>query len=732
MRLARKILKHWRWLAGSIVVMILSISVITCFSLQPVPADLHAVSNSIVKHQYLDRYARRMNLTYENQWNVHDVLPLHAMPAFMQRAIMAAEDKRFYQHNGVDWLARMAALQQNIFAARGVRGASTISEQVIKMLHRRPRNAWTRWLEGLEAQQLEQQASKADIIEFYLNQVPYAARRRGIKQAAAYYFDRDVSTLNKREMLALAIMVRAPKWYDPYHYPRKLSKTIDKLAQRMQADGAIDQDTLQAILQQQLNTRRPSLDVDVRHFIKYVKEQRTSAATDASGHVHTTLDLELQQKLQRVLDSNLDKLAQAHVQNAAALIVNHHTNEIRAWAVGYAADKDKPFTAINSVLVARQAGSTLKPFLYAQAMQQGWHPATMIADTPLQQSVGAGLHPYHNYSRQHYGLISLREALGNSLNIPAVRTVQFIGSTHFLNLLHAVGIQHLHQHPNVYGDGIALGNGEVSLLELTQAYTTLARMGNFKPLSVLPGQATYTQTQQVLDADVASLLANILSDPQAREKEFGTYSILNLPQQTAVKTGTSSDYRDAWALGYNDQYTIGVWFGNMDYSSMHNITGASGPAIVLRTMFNEVNRGRRIHALYFSPRLIKKQVCAASGLPADTQCASKDEWFHPAAVLAAEQSAPTTAPRLRKPSNGLHIAMDPRIPDQHEVFEFEVSDHPDLRQVDWYVNDSLMASSTGNIYPWQIHKGAFNAYAQIYLRGQSQPLRTQTVHYLVK
>lgn len=731
---------HWRGrltkktvglLFGTLLAMSGGLLLATYVSMQPVPDSLAAINRQVVKNRFLDRYGRVLNVSYENLWNVHDVVPLHDIPTFMQQAIVASEDKRFFQHGGIDWLARFAALKQDVIAADAVRGASTISEQVIKMLHPRPRTVWTRWLEGFEAQQLERHESKQAILEFYLNQVPYAARRRGIKQAAAYYFDRDLTTLSKKEMLALAVMVRSPKWFNPYHYPRHLNKAINELAVRMYRQGLLDKQELTAIHRHKLVTKRPTLEVNAEHFIDYLTNRNDLAFHDAGGTIQTTLDLDLQSKAQRVLDAKLAALSHAHVQNGAVLIVDHRSNEILAWVVGNAGRDNKAFNRLNPVLVRRQPGSALKPFLYTRAFEKGWTAATMLSDTPLEEGVGSGLHSYHNYSRDNYGLISVRESLGNSLNIPAIRTIQFVGTSDFLQFLHKLGIHSLQAHPNVYGDGIALGDGEITLFELTQAYATLARMGSFKSLSGFEGESLTIPARQVIDPDITSLLANILSDPHAREREFGTNSILDFPQQTAVKTGTSSDYRDAWAMGFNDRFTIGVWFGNLDYTPMHEITGSSGPAIVLRTLFNELNRGRQERALYFSPRLQKKRVCIDTGLPATRDCQSKDEWFvpgmGPGAVMADKQPL-----HLRKPTNGLLMAMDPRIPKKYEMFEFEISEKKNIKKVDWYVNDIRVASSTGPTYQWQLRRGTYSAYARVYTNNNNQFVTTNKVSYTVK
>ena len=209
------------------------------------------------------------------------------------------------------------------------------------------------------------------------------------------------------------------------------------------------------------------------------------------------------------------------------------------------------------------------------ALEKGWTAATLINDSPLAKPVGFGLHTYSNYSRTHYGVLPLRDALGNSLNIPAIRTIQFVGIENFLKCLRQLGIRSLQQHPNYYGDGLALGNGEITLLELVQAYAALASQGIYYPLKKIMDKEIPTESaRRVFSSEVTSLIGNILSDSDARGLEFGHGGLLNIPIQTAIKTGTSSDYRDAWAIGFNHRYTIGIWMGNLDHTAMNGITDA--------------------------------------------------------------------------------------------------------------------------------------------------------------
>ncbi len=695
-----------------------------------------------VKNLVFDRTGQRLNMIYVNQWNTYDRLALEEVPGFLHQAFIAAEDQRFWQHQGADWWARLHAAWQNVQALKVVRGASTISEQVVRMLHPRPRTLWSRWLEGWDAGNLEAKYSKADLFEFYLNQVPFGAQRRGVLQASRYYFGRDLDTLNRKEMMTLAVLVRSPAGLHPQRHPQRLATALNALALRMQELFGLSEEESRVILDLPLSSASSIEMADVSHFIQYLESSsgsQTGIAGQGENRLNTSLDSQLQSKAQGILDSRLQALQSRNVNNGAVLVVDHASGEILSWVVGHAGTEDVENNKVNAVLTPRQPGSALKPFLYALALEKGWHAATVLHDVPLQTKVGAGIHEYHNYSRGFYGAITLREALGNSLNIPAVKTIEFVGATDFLEFLHDVGIRSLKRHPNAYGDGIALGNGEVSLLEMVEAYATLARMGNQQPLTAFEVTDVWKSGQNhVLSQDVASIIADILSDPGAREKEFGWHSILSFPQQTAVKTGTSSDYRDAWAFGYNDRYTVGVWMGNLDYRPMLEVTGASGPAAVLRSVFHELNKGRIAKPLYVDPSIQRLPVCVPQAMhQSDESCHSRLELFTAKQLeakanlnLAAFNSADGFI-RIRKPTNHLQLAQDPRIPDDLEYFEFALNDVPGVSQVDWYLNQEINASTTGTRMRWKLKPGQFETWARVWLDGQEEPFETEKVSFSV-
>ena len=286
------------FLFSAVVLAAVGLLLKTWADLRPLPDSLAPDASQLRKVQVVDRNYVPLTVTYQNRWNVHDHVPLHDIPDFLRQAFVASEDQRFFEHGGVDWRARLHALWQNIKALRAVRGASTISEQVVRMWHPRPRTLWSRWLEGIEAGRLEAKFPKSEILEFYLNQVPYAGRRRGVSQAARYFFDRDPDTLSTKEMLALVVMVRAPSRLDVRNKPDGLARSIAGLAARLLKDGIIDPAGYAMIGTDALEIKTADLAVQADHFVQHLFQISAPADRRNRLRLHTTLDSGLQHTVQ--------------------------------------------------------------------------------------------------------------------------------------------------------------------------------------------------------------------------------------------------------------------------------------------------------------------------------------------------------------------------------------------------------------------------------------------------
>jgi penicillin-binding protein 1C len=706
----------WHALIAVALATTAALAVATRQSLREFPDDLDLLAGITAKSQVLARDGTPLSYTLENSWNSTDVVPLAAVPALLQRAFIVAEDRHFYEHHGVDWPARFAALWLDVREGAAIRGASSITEQVVRMVHPRPRNLWARWVEGFEAARLDARLSKAQILSFYLNQVPYAERRRGVVQAARLYFDRGLDTLSPGEQLALAVLVRSPVGMDLRRNAPRARRAVEQLADRLQQRGDLTAAQREQIHRQPWELDGSTAALEASHFVSHALSLAHGGSTPAQ--IRTTLDPHAQLTAQRTLDSALAALAKRHVHDGAVLIIDHRRNEIESWVVGRAASTHEAQGAAaqgyDTLLTPRQPGSTMKPLLYALALEHGWTAATLIEDAELSESVGGGQHTFHNYSHRHYGVLRLREALGNSLNIPAVKTLKFVGEDAFMERLHLIGVSSLTQHPEFYGDGLALGNGEVSLLEMAQAYTVLARGGRYLPLTLIENDPAPRPDIPVFTPAVATLIGNILSDPDARMLEFGRG--LQFPVETAIKTGTSTDYRDAWAIAFDYRHTIAVWMGNLDGSAMDGVTGAVGPAMVLRSLFSELNRNQDTRPLPLSSDLIPARICRRDGRLADETCESTTEWFVPGTLPPRTGLRLAAAPeqyRLLQPTSGLQIAHDPRIPAEFEALPMQIAPVSGLRRVDWYVDGELAESTTDTHYSWPLRRGTHSVRAQI-------------------
>lgn len=646
------------------------------------------------KIQFLDRSGIPLNASYLNYWNVHDTLRLYETPPLLVKMFVAAEDRNFYSHSGVDWRARAAALFQNIKAGKIVRGASSLSEQVVRMIIPRPRTFFSKIVEGIDAVRLERRFSKNDILEFYLNQVPYAANRRGVKQAALFYFSKTPDRLSLRETAALVVLVRAPSSFDLYGSADKINGLIDRQLRAFAEQNIISKTELQAALKEKINLSAPELNVAAPHFLEYVR----SLDLPAGRAVETTLDAFLQKKVAALARQRLKDLRYRHVSNAAVLVIERETGNILAWAVE---SSDKDTAAVNAVLAPRQPASAQKPLLYALALTKGMTAATKIKDAPFARAVGSGVHHFKNYSRSYYGDVTVRQALGNSLNIPALKTIEFVGIKTYFGFLQRLGFSHFEKNADFYREGLALGNAEVTLLELSRAYLMLAGGGVLKPLRAFKEQDGEKE-KRMLPETAATLIGNILSDPLARQLEFGADSILNFPVQTAVKTGTSTDYRDAWAMGYNADFVAGVWLGNLTYEPMLDVTGASGPALLLRSVFTELNKIKNSGPLPLSARLEKRTI------------GEKTEYFDPDVVETAffEPDAPV----IVSPADGVMLAVDPRVPKQHQSYPFSVSFLPEGAGIVWFVDEKPQPAAREETFFWRPEKGSHTVRAEMTLK----------------
>ncbi len=513
------------------------------------------------------------------------------LPADLIACTLAAEDKRFYSHGGVDLLATGRATRDLFSKRRVVSGASTITQQLIKISSPpASRNALTKIRESLAARHLEMKWSKKRILTAYLNRLDYGNLRTGTAEAARFYFQKPLADLSLAECALLAGLPQAPSRLNPLRHPQRTLARRNIVLQRLSATGLADASRVATALVEPINLR-PLRESQPAPWLAALTPPLSSATSEddmpyLSKKIRTTLDLAIQRDIESIVHEETSKLRSANLRHAAVVAIHNPTGEIIA-LVSSADWNDPRGGQFNGTLSPRSPGSTLKPFTYLLAMERGQRtPASILADIPSPFRTPQGLALPENYDHSYRGPVTLRNALACSLNVPAMRELNTLGGPAPLHqLLTTLGLTTLGTDPDAYGLGLTIGNAPVSLLELTNAYATLARHGLHIPPVLFPSETPSPSFRLPVSETSFFLIADILSDSSARAPAFPPGGPLDLPFRCAVKTGTSSDFRDNWCIGYTPEFTVGVWAGNFENQPMKGISGVAGAAPVFhRTM----------------------------------------------------------------------------------------------------------------------------------------------------
>lgn len=545
-------------------------------------------------------------------------------------ALVAAEDGRFYGHGGVDPVAVVRAAASNLRSGHVVSGASTITMQLARLLRPHPRTFRGKFSEMLLALRIEATLEKDDILTAYANRAPFGPTIRGLRAASLAYFDKEPSELSVGEAAALAAIPKGPSAYDPYRHPDRVLARKALVVARMASLGFIGPDT-----------RRVAEAEPVAPLVSAVKgrPQPTHFArallggalgprvAEGAPDVLTTLDSTLQRQAEVAVRSQVRALADRHVTAGAVLVADNATGDILAY-VGSPDPFDRERGGYNDGVVARrQAGSTLKPFLYGLAFDRNViDAASWLPDVPLTLPLRSGAFVPANYDGAFHGPIRARVALANSLNVPAVALVERVGVGDFLAALHAAGFA-LADSAEHYGAALALGDGEVTLFELVRAYLALARGGDAVPIHAVT--TSPEAPLRIMSPESAWLVADILADHEARLSSFGEDNVFELPFRASVKTGTSKGFHDNWAIGFTRRITVGVWVGNFDGSSMQGVSGVAGAGPILRSILLAAEQGPAEPRDRELPTGFERaRVCALSGQAPGDDCPNVvSEWL---------------------------------------------------------------------------------------------------------
>ena len=609
--------------------------------------------------QVVDRNDRLLYEVLPEDGGRHQPVSLDSIPLYLRQATVATEDSRFYQHPGVDVSGILRAVWINLRGGETLAGGSTITQQVARNLLLSPEERYQITLrrklrESYLAWQLSRRYTKDEILAFYLNQTYYGSYSYGVGAAALTYFGKPVSELDLSECALLAGLPQAPAVYSPFYDPQAARHRQEVVLRLMEESGFINPDQHQLAGRETLVYAKTPYPLEAPHFVFMALAELDrlfspeEIRTGEGLRVQTTLDLDWQHQAEMFITRQLESLRRTpdglgHQVSSASLVAIDPSSGAILTLVGSPDYHNEQIAgAINMALALRQPGSALKPLVYAAALtpdqSNPWTAATALLDvrTSFITHKGEAYTP-SNYDLKEHGPVPIRVALASSLNIPAVITLEHIGLERFFDFAGELGLDTFGD-PDQYDLSLALGGGEVRLLDLTAAYGAFANGGwRVQPYVIeqvtgLDGQILFSHQPQpahrVMDERLAWLISDILSDDEARSLGFGRNSVLSIGRPAAVKTGTTSNFHDNWTIGYTPDLVVGVWAGNASYEPMRDVSGVTGAAPIWANFLRSVENGNPEMKTVQPPGLSQVEVCTLSGLLPGPYCPYNHlEWF---------------------------------------------------------------------------------------------------------
>ncbi|MDM8521639.1 transglycosylase domain-containing protein [Anaerolineales bacterium HSG6] len=635
-----------------------------------------------------DRYGDSLFELNDPNFGSRTYVTLDQISPYLLDATIATEDRNFYEHPGVDPIAITRAIYYNVTEGSIVSGASTITQQVARNVYMTPEERQEQSMsrkirEAILAVRLANQFSREEILEVYVNQIYYGNRAYGIEAAAQTYFGKEpfggealppglltfqqtASELTLAEAALLAGLPQSPTYHDPNTYPERAKRRQEivldlmvkaKKITQAEADEAKREPVLERLVE-------PTLANAVPHFVNIVlTELETNPPAgytnlyEAGLDIQTTLDPDLQAIAEQIVTEQVDLLAERNVTNGALVAVQPDTGQVLAF-VGSKDFLDPAISGqVNMAVTPRQPGSSIKPFVYLNTLENGWAANTIILDEPVAYPDGqGGFYEPTNYDLKFHGPTFLRTALATSYNIPAVKALEFIGIPQFRNILQTrFGLNQL---ADSYGLALALGAGEATLVEMTGAYQALANEGARIPpytiARILDGDGQDITPprpipKSVIRKEYAYLMTHLLADNEARAVAFGSNSALKLSRPSAAKTGTTNDFRDNWVMGYTPDLVVGVWVGNADYSPMQGTTGLSGAGPIWHEFMERAHEDKELHEFIRPDGIEEREICANPSAGPDDDCPQRRTEVFVSAEVAANPF-PTGIPNTPTPA----------------------------------------------------------------------------------
>jgi penicillin-binding protein 1C len=586
-------------------------------------------------------------------------LPGDQLPPAVAKMTLAAEDHRLYAHRGVDMYAIFRAAWSNLRRGRRVSGASTLAMQLVRQLRYAPRSYANKIKEMYWAHVLTRELGSDGILREYLNRAPYGNRVQGIQRASLLYFDRPAADLSDAQAAFLAALPWSPSRLNPFREKGRARawKRAKRILARAYALGWLSKTAYEEALNDPLAIQeKPRRILESIHLTEAIaaswRRLPKRPLKEQIARIQTTLDLRLQQGAAKILQSHLAALAGRDAGVGAVVVMDHRSGEILAYVGSHDYFDKKHHGAIDYIRTPRHPGSTLKPFIYGEAIQKkGFTGATLLSDIATAFLWKDGAYHPQNYDESSLGPVRLRVALGNSRNIPALHALAKAGIGEVLGVLRKLGLSTFHKGAEEYGLGLALGNGEARLLDLVRAYGILAREGRSlttrwlhrafdslqRPISPSLWKDPFLQEPieegQIIPREIAQIVAHILADPIARLPSFGRYSSLETSYPSAVKTGTSQGHRDAWTIGFSDRVVVGCWVGNHDQRRMKRVSGGLGCGEIYQRVMDLAMKMIDVEKPAQAPlppsRWKRELVCSLSGFPASKDCPGQIEEYFP-------------------------------------------------------------------------------------------------------
>ena len=594
-----------------------------CF---PLPKEkLHLPSSTVV----LDRNGEwlRAFTSEDDMWRITETSLENVSPQF-QTAMLTYEDKWFYHHWGINPVSLFGAMYDNLKTGKVVRGGSTITMQLARLMEPKERTIPNKMIEMFRAIQLELTYKKSEILTYYFNMLPYGGNIVGSAAASRLYFNKPQNALSLGEAALLAAIPNSPERLRPDRYPKRALKAKKKVLQRMRDAGKITEHQMVEALQERIPTERYTLPFKAPHLSRLLAQKRTSYLSGNSENpwIHTTINLRYQDIAERILHERLRPLQAQGISTGAIIVMDTKSHDVLAM-VGSHDFFDAEYSGqVNGTLAIRSPGSTLKPFIYAIAIDRGViTPGTLLYDVPVDY---LGYSPV-NFDGKYTGYVTAREALANSLNVPAVNLCAKTGKNQLYTFLRRAGISTF-DNENKYGLSLVLGGCGVNLLELTNLYAGLANMGVFTPYKIVKKEENDIGGQKRDKAEITHTVSSPTSDYQLLKPETSwivtemlttlkrpdypeVFELTGTMPKVAWKTGTSYGHRDAWSIGYSPDFTIGVWIGNFNGTGSPILSGSDTAAPILFSLFTALI-GEKTSQWFSKPeKLEERQVCSLSG-----------------------------------------------------------------------------------------------------------------------